>query len=45
MIGEHCHLEDRVVLGEGVQLGAGNVLRAGARVFPGVALPPSAIRF
>jgi mannose-1-phosphate guanylyltransferase len=44
-IGEHCHLEDHVVLGEGVELGPGNVLRAGARVFPGVRLPEGAIRF
>jgi mannose-1-phosphate guanylyltransferase len=44
-IGEHCHLDERVVLGEGVELGSGNVLRAGARVFPGVRLPPGAIRF
>lgn len=44
-IGEHCHLEDHVVLGEGVELGPGNALRAGARVFPGVRLPEGAIRF
>jgi mannose-1-phosphate guanylyltransferase len=44
-LGEHCHLEDRVVLGEGVELGAGNVLRAGARVSPRVRLPDGAIRF
>jgi mannose-1-phosphate guanylyltransferase len=44
-IGEHCHLEDHVVLGEGVELGPGNMLRAGARVFPGVHLPEGAIRF
>ncbi len=44
-IGEHCHLEEGVVLGERVRLGAGNVLRAGARVFPGVELPDGAIRF
>ena len=44
-IGEHCHVDGGVVLGEGVTLGAGNVLTAGARVFPGVALPDGAIRF
>ena len=44
-IGEHCHLEGGVVLGEGVSIGAGNVLRAGARIFPGVELPDSAITF
>ena len=35
-IGDHCHLDAGVVLGEGVELGDGNVLTAGARVFPGV---------
>jgi mannose-1-phosphate guanylyltransferase len=44
-IGEHCVLEDRVVVGEGVELGADNALRAGARVFPRVRLPPGSIRF
>jgi mannose-1-phosphate guanylyltransferase len=44
-IGEHCRLENRVVLGEGVELGSGNVLCGGARVFPGVRLPEGAIRF
>ena len=33
------------LLGERVTLGAGNVLTAGARVFPGVELPAGAIRF
>jgi len=45
IVGERCRLEHHVVLGEGVQLGAGNVLRDGARVFPGVRLPDAAIRF
>jgi mannose-1-phosphate guanylyltransferase len=44
-IGHHCHIEDRVVLGEGVSIGPGNVLAAGARIFPGVQLPEGAIRF
>jgi mannose-1-phosphate guanylyltransferase len=44
-IGEHCHIEGGVVLGEGVELGADNVLQAGARIFPGVRLPEGAIRF
>jgi mannose-1-phosphate guanylyltransferase len=43
-IGDHCQLEGRVVVGEGVELGAANVLRAGARLFPGVRLPDGAIR-
>jgi mannose-1-phosphate guanylyltransferase len=44
-VGEHCEIEDHVVLGEGVEIGAGNVVRAGARIFPGVTLPPGAISF
>ncbi len=44
-IGQHCHLDGGVVLGEGVQVGDYNVLRAGARLSPGVALPDRAVRF
>jgi mannose-1-phosphate guanylyltransferase len=44
-IGGHCHIEDGVVLGENVTLGSGNVLRAGARLSPGVELPDDAIKF
>jgi mannose-1-phosphate guanylyltransferase len=44
-IGDHCHIDGGVVLGEGVALGEGNMLTAGARVFPDVALPAGAIRF
>ena len=33
------------VLGEGVTLGAGNVVSNGARLFPGVTLPDGALRF
>ncbi len=44
-IGDHCHIEDGVVLGQGVTVGADNVLRAGARIFPGVQLPDGAIKF
>jgi mannose-1-phosphate guanylyltransferase len=44
-IGDHCHIEDGVVLGEGVTVGSDNVLRAGARIFPGVQLPNGAIKF
>ncbi len=44
-IGDHCVLEGRAVLGEGVKLGAENVLSAGARLFPGVELPDGAIKF
>ncbi|HTX31002.1 MAG TPA: NDP-sugar synthase [Solirubrobacteraceae bacterium] len=44
-IGDHCHLDGGVVLGEGARLGAHNTLRAGARLFPGVSLPDGAMRF
>ena len=44
-IGEHCHIEGGVMLGEGVKIGSGNTLAAGARIFPGVELPDGAIRF
>ena len=44
-VGDHCHLDGGVVLGDRVALGEGNVLTAGARVFPDVALPAGAIRF
>ena len=44
-IGEHCHLEGGVMLGEGVTIGSENALAFGARIFPGVALPSGAIRF
>ena len=33
------------MLGEGVTVGAGNVIGAGARIFPGVSLPDGAIAF
>jgi mannose-1-phosphate guanylyltransferase len=44
-IGSHCHIENQVVLGEGVSIGPDNVLAAGARIFPGVELPEGAIKF
>jgi mannose-1-phosphate guanylyltransferase len=44
-IGEQCRIEGRVMLGEGVKIGSGNTLAAGARIFPGVELPDGAIRF
>ncbi len=44
-IGEHCSIDGGVVVGAGVRLGADNVLRAGARIFPGVHLPDGAIKF
>jgi mannose-1-phosphate guanylyltransferase len=33
------------MLGEGVTVGAGNVITRGARIFPGVNLPDGAIEF
>ncbi len=44
-IGDHCHIDGGVVIGDRVALGEGNMLTAGARVFPDVALPAGAIRF
>ena len=44
-IGDDCHIEGGVVLGDGAEIGADNVLIAGARIFPGVKLPPGAIKF
>ena len=44
-IGDHCHIGGGVVVGEGVKIGSGNMLEAGARIFPGVELPDGAIRF
>jgi mannose-1-phosphate guanylyltransferase len=44
-IGARCNIDGCVVLGEGVQVGDDNHLSAGARVFPGVALPDGAIKF
>ncbi|HEX4283358.1 MAG TPA: NDP-sugar synthase [Solirubrobacteraceae bacterium] len=45
MIGDHCHIGGGVVVGERVKIGSGNMLAAGARIFPGVELPDGAIRF
>jgi mannose-1-phosphate guanylyltransferase len=44
-IGDGCRVEGRVVLGQGVSVGAGNTLREGMRIFPGVQLPDGAIAF
>jgi mannose-1-phosphate guanylyltransferase len=44
-IGDRSRIEGGAVLGEGVTVGADNVLTHGARVFPGVALPDGAIKF
>lgn len=44
-IGDNTRIEDLAVIGEGVTIGADNVLAHGARIFPGVTLPDGAIRF
>ncbi len=44
-IGDRCRVHGRVMLGEGVEVGAGNTLAAGMRIFPGVQLPDAAIAF
>ena len=44
-IGAHCQIDGGVVLGEGVKIGSGNTLAAGARIFPGVELPDGTIKF
>ena len=44
-IGDNTHITGLSVLGEGVTVGADNVLANGARLFPGVELPDGAIRF
>ena len=44
-IGDHCLVEGRSVVGEGVIVGNDNVLSAGARLFPGVKLGDGAIKF
>jgi len=44
-IGDNCVVEGMSVLGEGVTIGAGNVVSNGARVFPGVSLPDHALLF
>jgi mannose-1-phosphate guanylyltransferase len=44
-IADHCTIDGMSVLGEGVTLGAGNVVSNGARLFPGVELPDGALLF
>ncbi len=44
-VGDNTHIEGLAVLGEGVTIGADNVIANGARIFPGVELPDGAIRF
>ena len=44
-IGDDCRVDGLSVLGEGVTIGAGNVVSNGARLFPGVTLPDGALQF
>jgi mannose-1-phosphate guanylyltransferase len=44
-IGDHTHVEGMSVIGEGATIGANNVIANGARIFPGVTLPDSALLF
>jgi mannose-1-phosphate guanylyltransferase len=44
-IGDGCVIEGMSVLGEGVTLGAGNVVAHGARLFPGLDLPDHSLAF
>jgi mannose-1-phosphate guanylyltransferase len=44
-VGPRTQITGGAVLGEGVTIGADNVITRGARIFPGVELPDGAIRF
>jgi mannose-1-phosphate guanylyltransferase len=44
-IADGCVVDGLSVLGEGVSVGAGNVLSRGARLFPGLTLPDHSIAF
>jgi mannose-1-phosphate guanylyltransferase len=44
-VGDGTHISGGAVLGEGVSVGARNVIARGARIFPGVQLPDGAIEF
>jgi mannose-1-phosphate guanylyltransferase len=44
-IGPRTSISGGAVLGEGVTIGADNVIAHGARIFPGVSLPDGAIKF
>jgi mannose-1-phosphate guanylyltransferase len=44
-VGEGTHISGSAVLGEGVTVGAHNIVTRGARIFPGVTLPDGALRF
>jgi mannose-1-phosphate guanylyltransferase len=44
-IGDHCVIDGMSVIGQGVTLGADNMVSNGARLFPGVTLPDGALKF
>jgi mannose-1-phosphate guanylyltransferase len=44
-VGEGTQITGSAVLGEGVTVGAHNVVTRGARIFPGVTVPDGALRF
>jgi mannose-1-phosphate guanylyltransferase len=44
-VGDGTRITGGAVLGEGVTVGADNVIAHGARIFPGVSLPDGALRF
>ncbi len=44
-VGEGTQVTDGAVLGEGVTIGAHNMVTRGARIFPGVTLPDGALKF
>ena len=44
-VGARTQISGGAVLGEGVTVGADNVITRGARIFPGVALPDGAVKF
>jgi mannose-1-phosphate guanylyltransferase len=44
-VGDRTRISGGAVLGEGVTVGADNVVTRGARIFPGVTLPDGAIEF
>jgi mannose-1-phosphate guanylyltransferase len=44
-VGDRTKITDGAVIGEGVTIGADNLITHGARIFPGVVLPDGAIEF
>ena len=44
-IGDNTQIHDLVTIGEGVTIGADNVIANGMRIFPGVSIPDGAVKF